>query len=243
MNANIPMLKLNHKLLVVVFLMPLLALGQIEEEEFDYSREFIWGINKNTNSGLIGGLTLKWARRMKENTYRTISFDILNVKHPKEQRYISQTTGTSFIFGKQNFLYSIRGQYGVERIMFRKAPQQGVQINVGAAAGPTIGLEAPYYVLSGGNSEVYDPNRHTSPNAIQGSGKLLQGLGESKIVPGLNAKTSVIFEFGTFRKNVAGLEIGLAAEVFTREIVLVPTQENRAFYTSGFFTLFWGSRK
>ncbi len=243
MNAVILMLKLNHKLLTVAFLMPLLALGQIDEEEFDYSREFTWGVNKNTNSGLIGGISLKWARKSKESIYRTIKFDILNVKHPKEQRYISQTTGTSFIFGKQNFLYTVRGQYGYEKIMFRKAPQQGVQINVTAAAGPSIGLEAPYYVLSGGNSEIYDPTRHTSPNAIQGSGKLLQGLGESKVIPGLNAKTSVIFEFGTFRKNVAGLELGLAAEVFTREVILVPTQENSALYTTGFFTLFWGSRK
>lgn len=241
MNANIPMVKL--KLLAVALLAPMLVFGQLEEEEFEYSKEFTWGVNKNTNSGLIGGLTLKWARRMKESTYRTVSFDILNVKHPKEQRYISQSTGTSFIFGKQNFLYTIRGQYGIEKIMFKKAPQQGVQINVWAAVGPSIGLEAPYYVLSGGASEVYDPTRHTSPNAIQGSGKLLQGLGESKIVPGGNAKTSVIFEFGTFRKNVAGLELGLAAEVFTRKIIIVPTQENRAFYTSAFFTLFWGSRK
>ncbi|MDW3196932.1 MAG: hypothetical protein R8G66_31435 [Cytophagales bacterium] len=243
MSANIPMLKLNHKLLLLVFLVPMVVLGQIDTEEFGYSREFTWGINKNTNSGLIGGFSFKLARKSGDQTYRTFGLDVLNVKHPKELRVPQGPTGSSFIFGKQNFLYSIRGHYGIERIIFRKASQQGVQINVNAAGGPSLGIEAPYYVLAGGSTEVYDPNLHTSPFSIQGSGRLFQGLGESKLIPGLNVRSSVLFEFGTFRKNVVGLELGLAAEAFSRKIIIVPTHANRAIYTSAFFTLFWGSRK
>ncbi len=236
-------MNLIHKLIPVLLLCPVLAFSQIDEEDFSYSREFIWGINKNTNSGLIGGFIMKFSKSAGEGIYRTIGFEMLNVKHPKERRYISPATGTSFIYGKQNFLYSIRGQYGYEKIMFQKAPQQGVQINIGAAIGPTLGIVAPYYVVSGGESEVYDPNVHISPSAIDGSGKLFEGLGESSIVPGLNGKIGVLFEFGTFRKNVAGIEIGVAAEIFTKKIILVPTQDNRSFYPSAYFNLFWGTRK
>lgn len=242
MNANIWMAKLNRKLLLITLLAPMIAVGQIDEG-YEYTREFTWGLNKNTNSGLLGGFSFKIARKTKANTFRTIGFDLLNVKHPKELNISQSVTGGSFIFGKQNFLYTIRGHYGLEKVLFQKASQQGVQISVGAAAGPSIGVEAPYYVISGGTSEVYDPTRHTSPVAIQGSGRLFQGLGESKIVPGLNAKSSVFFEFGTFRKSILGLELGFAAEAFSRKIIIVPTHANRAIFTSAFFTLFWGSRK
>ena len=30
-----------------------------ESEDYEYTNEFVWGINKNTNGGLIGGFILK----------------------------------------------------------------------------------------------------------------------------------------------------------------------------------------
>ena len=128
--------------------------------------------------------------------------------------------------------------------MYKKAPQQGVQINGNVAGGPTIGIVAPYYVLTaGGEQVVYDPVLYPTPQSIQGSGRFLQGFGESKIVPGFNAKASLSFEFGAFKNNVAGVELGLMAEAYIKEIVLIPTQPNKSFFTSAFFTFFWGTRK
>jgi hypothetical protein len=224
-------------------LIPGICFAQLEED-YEYSKEFIWGINKNSNGGLIGGIVLKHSRIKRENVYETFGLEFMNVKHPKEQRYTSRQTGTSFIWGKQNFLYAIRGQYGLERLLYKKAPQQGVQISLGVAGGPTIGLEAPYYIQTQGGEYVpYDPDKYPNLRAIQGSGRLLQGIGDASIVPGLNAKTGLSFEFGAFRNNVAGVEIGVMTEVFTRKIILVPTQRNRAFYPSAFFTFFWGTRR
>ncbi len=243
MDTNIRRVLLIRKLWLILAFFPAIGFGQIFEEDYEYTKEFIWGINKNTNSGLIGGFVFKWSKNVGKDLYRTIGFEMVNVKHPKEQRYVSPQTGTSFIFGKQNFLYAIRGQVGLEKVVFKKAPQQGVQIHLTAAAGPTIGIVAPYMVVSEGRSRRYDPIVHTSPNAIQGSGRLFEGLCLGHLTPGANAKTSTIFEFGTFRKSVAGIEVGVMAEVYTQKIILVPTQKNRALFTSAFFTLFWGSRK
>ncbi|MEO1254425.1 MAG: hypothetical protein AAFY41_06005 [Bacteroidota bacterium] len=72
---------------------------------------------------------------------------------------------------------------------------------------------------------------------------MFQGLGESEFAPGAHLKGSVFFEFGTYRSNVAGVEAGVMAEAFTKEIELVPTQPNKSLFTSVFFTLFWGTRK
>ncbi len=216
-----------------------LAFGQQEED--DHTTEIIWGLTKNTNSGLIGGGVFKLARRHSNDVFTTYGIEILNVKHPHEMRYPS-ATGTYYTYGKQNFLYSIRGNYGREKLLFRKAPQQGVQISGIVAVGPSIGIVAPYYILTGGGYEQYDPNKHPR-TSVQDSGKLFQGLGESDITFGLNSKAGLSFEFGTFKNNMAGVEIGISLEAFPKKIIIVPTQKNRAVFTAFYFTMYWGTRK
>ncbi|MEM7297615.1 MAG: hypothetical protein AAF391_05050 [Bacteroidota bacterium] len=225
-------------------ILPFLAQSQLfEGEEFEYTSEWIWGINKNTNGGLIGGLMLRYSRKGGNDMYETYGLELSNVKHPSEARYVGRS-GAGFTFGKSNYLYAIRLQYGREKLFFKKANQQGVQISAAAAAGPTFGLVSPYYVLNAdGSYEPYNLVRHSNPQTIGGPGRLFQGLGDASFVPGLNTKGSVLFEFGTYRSNVAGVEVGVMVEAFTREIELVPTQPNKSVYSSVFFTLFWGSRK
>ncbi|CAD5290966.1 MULTISPECIES: hypothetical protein [unclassified Imperialibacter] len=232
-----------------IFCLILLASSVAKSQDngnYEYSREYIWGINKNTNSGLIGGIVLKYSQAMDEKTFRTFGMELINVKHPKEYRYISQY-GNPFVWAKKNYLYAVRLQYGKDYLMFRKAPQQGVQINASWAAGPTLGIVAPYYVkyATGPSTftvEQFDPARH-SFGGILGTGRLFQGLGQSKIQPGLNAKAAINFEFGTFKSNVTGFEIGVLAEAFTKEIIIIPAATNTAFFTSAFFTLYYGARR
>lgn len=230
-------------LITKIFLLSsLISFSQIEED-YDYKREILWGVNKNSNSGLIGGLVLRYAQLKSEDLFTTYGLEFINVSHPKESKYAGQT-GTKFVWGKQNYLYAIRMQYGLDKVLFKKAPQQGVQINANAAGGLTIGLEAPYYVKTAGGEFVqYDPVKYPSLAAISGSGKIWKSLGESKIVPGLNAKSGITFEFGTFRNNVTGVEVGVMTELYARTIKIIPTQKNRAFYPSAFFTFFWGTRR
>ncbi len=229
---------------IFLILCPLLGSAQLfDGEEYEYNSEVIWGINKNTNGGLIGGLMLRVSKSRGSDVYDTYGLELSNVKHPSESRYVG-IQGQGFIYGKSNYLYAVRMQYGREKLMFRKANQQGVQINVGGAVGPTLGLENPYFVLTpGGVYEAFDPIVHPSPETIAGPGRLFQGLGDTKVVPGINAKGSVSFEFGTYRSNVAGIELGFMLEAYSRKIVLVPTQTNEAVFTSFFMTLFWGTRK
>ncbi|MEO9872448.1 hypothetical protein [Ekhidna sp.] len=228
----------------LLIILPFLGTAQLfEGEEFEYTSEWIWGINKNTNGGLIGGLMIRHSRKKGDDIYQTFSLELSNVKHPSEARYVG-IQGAGFIFGKSNYLYAIRTNYGLEKLMFRKANQQGVQISLAASAGPTFGLITPYYVL--GTDQQYGKftvQDYGAPQAIAGPGKLFQGLGESEFAPGLNTKGSIFFEFGTYRSNVAGIEAGVMLEAFTKEIVLVPTQPNKSVFTSVFFTLFWGTRK
>lgn len=231
-------------LLIICLTLPFFGSAQLlEGDELEYTSEWIWGINKNTNGGLIGGLIVRHSRKKGDDTYQTFGLELSNVKHPSEARYIG-IQGAGFIYGKSNYLYAIRTNYGIEKLMFKKANQQGVQISIAGAGGPTFGLVAPYYVL--GADQQYDQFslvKHPSPQNIAGPGKLFQGLGQSEFVPGVHAKGSVFFEFGTYRSNVAGIEVGVMAEAYSKEIILVPSQPNKSFFTSVFFSLFWGTRK
>jgi hypothetical protein len=114
--------------------------------------------------------------------------------------------------------------------------------------GPSIGLIAPYYIEYAINRvetvlEPYDPTKHQSSYNIMGTGRLLEGLGESKLAIGGMAKAALHFEFGVFKSNATGLEIGYQVEGFQKEIPLIPTAGNKQFFQSAYFTLFFGFRK
>jgi len=226
---------------------PLTAIAQ-EDDIYEYSTEFIWGVNKNTNDGLIGGFIFRHSQVIKNNQFRTIGVELINVKHPQEFRHNS-FTGNTFIWGKENYLYSIRFQYGRDWVLFKKAAQQGVQIKAGVSVGPTIGLVAPYYIeiqVGPGTTitEPFDPEKHgNSFLNIIGTGGVFQGLFESDVRLGVNIRSGLSFEFGTFKSNVTGFEVGLMLEAFTKEVVLVPFSDNRAIFPSAYLTLFYGSRR
>ena len=218
------------------------------QDSYDYQSEFTWGINKNTYGGLIGGFTFKKARKLNERMLETFGLEIMNVKHPQEQRQNSPTTGNFFIYGKSNYLYAIRLQYGRDLILFKKAPQQGVEIKAVSAIGPTLGIVAPYFIERQADTggyvtirEQYNPTIRA--DEIFGPGRLFEGLGESTLKLGVNAKLAVNFELGTIKSQVTGFEAGFLLDAYASKVVMVPTAENYSVYPILFFTLFYGSRK
>jgi hypothetical protein len=217
------------------------------QDSYDYQSEFTWGINKNTYGGLIGGFMFKKAHKLNDRVLETYGLEIMNVKHPLERRQNSQSTGNLYVFGKSNYLYALRFQYGRDLILFKKAPQQGVEIKAIFAAGPSLGVIAPYYVETGADQGVmtirkqYDPS--IGQEEIYGPGRLFEGLGESQIALGANIKTALNFELGTIKSQVTGFEAGFLLDAYTKKIELIPTAKNYSVFPVLFFTLFYGGRK
>jgi hypothetical protein len=217
------------------------------QDSYEYQSEFIWGINKNTYGGLIGGFVFKKAKKIKERVLETYGLEIMNVKHPQEVRQNSQQTGNFFIYGKSNYLYALRFQYGRDFILFKKAPHQGVEIKAVTAAGPTFGIVAPYYIersADGGYVTIRE-QYHDGISALEiyGPGRLFEGLGESKIKMGANFKAALNFERGTIKSQVTGLEAGILLDVYASKVVIVPSAENYSVFPTLFITLFYGGRK
>jgi hypothetical protein len=242
------MTRLRYILSLLLFIIATKSFGQREDVgNYEYDREYVIGINKNTNGGLIGGLMFKVGTRIDDTKFSFWGLEFANVKNPKEVRY-NTVLGNRYVFGKSNYLYAIRPQIGRELILFKKAPNQGVQVSVIGAAGPSIGLIAPYIIEYSINrletvTEQYDPAKHTSRFNILGTGGALEGIGQSKFAVGAHAKAAVSFEFGIFKSNVTGLELGYMLEAFNKKIPLITTAENNQIFHSAYFTFFYGFRQ
>ena len=243
----------RFKILFAFFLSSVVTVtlfGQVADS-YDYNSEFTWGINKNSSGGLIGGFTFKKARKLNDWMLESYGLEIMNVKHPQEVRRSSQSTGNYFIYGKSNYLYAFRFQYGRDFILFKKASQQGVEIKAVTAIGPSFGVVAPYYIersvdasLFSTKHEQYDPNnRDHTFNNIVGTGNLFEGLGDSKIQMGGNFKAALNFELGTVKSQVTGFEVGFLLDAYLNKVILMPTAANKSVFPIIFFTLFYGNRK
>jgi len=242
--------KQASKILLIIVLLQLVGVSGLFAQTLDsyeYNSEFIWGINKNSYGGLIGGFALKKAWRVNKKLFETFGLEIVNVKNPHEVR-MQAASGNYFIYGKSNYLYALRLQYGRDVILFTKGPQQGVEVKAVFAVGPTIGIVAPYYIQVSDNGQSYYTynvvyNGTQSFGDIQGTGSLFEGIGNSKIQMGGNFKAALNFELGTSKSQVTGFEAGFLLDAYLKKVELMPNVENYAIYPTVFLTLFYGSRK
>ncbi len=221
-----------------------------DDNVYEYNQEYIWGVSKNSNSGLIGGVAGKYSRQVSEGKFQSFGLEIVNVKNPKELRIPSRATGNTYLFGKTNYLFSVRPQYGREWVVFKKAPQQGVQVNFIVAGGPTLGLLTPYYVQYGRDRRIEviparDIVKQGNTGSVIGSGPFLRGIreGEVNVKIGANIKAALAFEFGTFKNDVTGFEVGFQFEAFPEAIEIAQVAESQRLFPSAFIMLFYGSRR
>tara|TARA_Y100000816_G_scaffold121374_1_gene85279 strand:+ start:4792 stop:5511 length:720 start_codon:yes stop_codon:yes gene_type:complete len=238
---------MKHKItiLTTVLFLAYTCLFSQNLEYFDSEKEAQWGISKNSWGGLIGGGVLKFSNKVSNSLYSTIGFELVNIKHPKENKYSSPLGyGRTFIWGKKNYFFSFRAQYGREVILFSKKDQQGIRINAQLAVGPSIGILMPYYIKYSRNNRMEIENFNSATqtfNNVMGSASFFEGINELKIRPGLNLKAALNFEFGT-KKSSKAIEIGFLADVYPKKIVIMPTADNYSVYPTAFITLLYGRK-
>ena len=234
-----------------------------DHEDDNYPTITTFGVTTNTNSGLIGGFAFRQSKQLTSTLfgmpqYRYLSVELVNVKHPKELRSSTNNIGSGYLDGKENYLFVLRPQYGREVKLFRRNADEGISVSGILAAGPSLGIIKPYYLeVTSGNKTRTVPASQVNGFAtatgetVTGAGGFFQGIGESKLTVGLNVKAALSFELSAFRNNTTGVEIGFLAEAFPNKIVIIPNTNpggsrsdgNRSLFTSGYITLFFGSKK
>ena len=236
-------------------------------DEQSYRRETVYGINFNTQGGLIGGLNVRSSRVLDDRWLRFWSLEGVFFKSPKEETYPNPFTGGSFTLYKTNYAFALRPSFGIQRVLFRKAAESGVQINALLSAGPSFGLLMPYYIsydytAAQNNSqprnddtilnEQYDPSKHIIRDAIIDRAPFFAGIGGTKIVPGAHVRGALSFEYGRYRDAVAGAEVGFLVEGYTKRLITLDPSTvlgaadsnalNKQFFPSVYLTLYLGHR-
>jgi hypothetical protein len=247
---------LYSTLLVMLLLLTRPGLAQqrlpsTDQDEDNFTAVSTLGVTTNTNASIIAGAVYRNEKLlpglfMGKRQFRYLSLEIVNVRHPRELVETQPLSGSRYTYGKENFLFVIRPQYGRELTLFQRSADEGIAINAIVAAGPSIGIIKPYYV------DIVESNNRTRsvaasklpPGAnVTGAGNFFQGFGESQLTLGLHVKAAASFELSAFRNNTTGVELGTLIEIFPRTIPIMANTSNRSFYTSAYVTLFFGTKK
>lgn len=214
------------------------------------------------------GFTIGFNRGKLKTYYKTPFYhlSIGELKHIKEFRQQSfESAGfngfgnsQSYIFGKQNNLYVIRGGYGQKRYFTEKDKVKGLAVGMSWEFGPTLGLLKPYFLdlsfpVGTGNGRTFRPERFTEENRdvfldrtrIGGAVGIGRGWGDLTVRPGVHGAASIHFDWGAFDEFVKAVEAGFMVDVFFGDVdILVELEgvENRPFFLNLFVNLQLGKR-
>lgn len=222
--------------------------GQCYEKEILYKRELGLGVNFNTLAGLLGGVDVRYTRHFKNCYYHYFNFSAVQIRHPKEIRAHNELNGKSFIPGKSNYLFMFRPQYGIEKIVFAKTEEQGVQVNVLGSLGPAVGLSAPYVILYDADPSPsrrksvigqYDPEKvHSFSDIIERHTSIKDFFKGSSLTLGVSMKAGIMLKINSYKKVAASFEIGVVADAMTKAIEIMPLADKKQFFYSTYVTLF-----
>lgn len=185
-------------------------------------------------------------------------------KHPQEIKR-SNTIASSvdaakpFIYGKVSNFYSLKIGYGKRKMLAGK-PKLGedvepktVSVHWVYAGGLSVGLEKPYYIDAYVNENgvlVQKTINYTDTTQedfltqqyIVGSAGLTEGIGETKIVPGIHGRTALHFDFAGTKKTKLAVETGVNVEIYSRAIQLMAEQNDLPFFVNAYVSFQIGKR-
>jgi hypothetical protein len=232
---------------------------QQEEGALVYNKQNVFGLRVNTDG---------WSMFYEKGYLKSVkvtnlfSLELSEKKHPKEKKLSYGVDNgafiqfsTPYVYGKQNIFYQVKPTFGQQRMIGGKANKNGVAVHAIYTGGISIGLERPYYLtvaVSQNQSRnlkysVADSTVFLSPgNIIQGTG-FRYGWRDMKVVPGLHGKFALRFDYGRFNEVVSAIEVGVNAEIYSRDInQMVNVQgfisPSRTFFNS-YVAILFGKRK
>jgi hypothetical protein len=233
-------------------LLSLYAQGELDEQQKVFFRnERSFAILLNTD-GI--GLSYRGAKRIDYLNKKFFEIEAGSLKHPKEYKESNPYYygGGSFVFGKLNSTFFIRGGFGRQHELFKKADLGGIAIRYFYSAGPVLALYKPIYykvvyrkwIDSTYIYEYYENEKFNSSFAstqdIYGRSAFSKGLNEIKVIPGLYAKGGFNFEYSKEDKVIHAIEFGAQINAFTKKIPIMASNDNKIVFFSLFVSYRFG---
>ncbi|MES2432094.1 MAG: hypothetical protein V4556_14255 [Bacteroidota bacterium] len=218
---------------------------QEEEGVIAYHKHSVFGIKMNTDGY---GAYLEIGRAQSIKKAMLFQLEITERKHPKEEK-VSYFGGSSipYIYGKRNFVYNVKLGVQQQILLGNKSNKNGVAVSGNFGGGITVGLLRPYYVqIKTGRFVKYDSVDSTlflNDSQIAGGPDFGKGWGEMKVNPGLYAKGGIRFDYGKFNEMVNAVEVGLAADFYTKKLQQMVYTKEKQFFFSAYVSIMFGRRK
>lgn len=203
---------------------------------------------KETSYGLQAhsrgwGLAYNHGRNKTAFLKQYFAFEFVTMGHDKEARMIPfNKYAKSFIYGKVNHLYLLRGGLGRKKLINSKPYWGGVELRYFYFAGASIGITKPVYLyidyrngspeddFKGVVAERYDPEKHYL-DLIYGRAPYLEGFGEIKLHPGLHAKAGFSFDYGTLNQRIKQVEAGVSLDYLPGDVQIMAYNREHFFVT------------
>jgi hypothetical protein len=241
-----------RKLLILIVLglfgtISLYAQGELNEQQKVFFRnEKSFGILLNTD-GL--GISYRGGKRIDFRNKNLLEIDAGTLKLSKEYKQSSlNLQGSSYVFGKLNTTVFIRGGFGHQHEIYKKADLGGIAVRYFYSAGPVLAIYKPIYyrIIHFFSASQYEilvkkfDSSIASPDEIYSKAGFSRGLGEIKVMPGLYAKAGFNFEYSKEDKVIHAIELGGQINAFPKQIPILYGSFNKSLFFSLFVSYRFG---
>ena len=226
--------------------------AQIKAEEegvVAYKKHFAFGI-KLISDGYGISFEKGYSKSVKKATL--FQLEISERKHQKEEKQSNPNPGVSsspIIYGKINFFYPIKLGVQKQFLLGNKSNKNGVSVTGNIGGGLCLGLLRPYEVEVDKNGARTFVKYESEDSLLFRSGPFYGGPGVGKgwnslkFTPGLYVKPGLRFDYGRYNDLVAAIEVGVAAEFYTKKIPQMIDNKQKQLFFSAYFTVLFGKRK
>ncbi len=158
------------------------------------------------------------------------------------------SNANSYVYGKLNKVYVLRGGLGQQYLLNREPYWGGVELRFTYYGGLSMGIAKPIflYIINQNNyyettSEKYNPEEHIY-YYIYGRAPFIDGIGQTKFYPGVYLKTGLNFEYGEYNTTVKSLEIGAIFDGYVFPIPIMAFQNKHYYFFNLYINLTFGKR-
>jgi hypothetical protein len=221
-----------------------------EEGVLVYNKQFAFGIKLNSD-GYGLSYEIGWMKSLRWTNL--LQIELNEKKSPKEYKEsVSDnpyTSGTSFIYGKQNYFYQLKVGFGQQYMIGGKGNKNGVAVSGIYAGGLSLGVLRPYYVQTTNNLGQIENIKYSGGDSanflynVYGGTGLGTGWNELSLKPGIHGKLALRFDYGRYNEVLSAIEVGMNAEYYFSQVPIMVIAPNHSFFLNGYISILFGKRK
>lgn len=199
-----------------------------------------------------GGIGIEgyYSKRIDNRWSWFVSSALVSQKDRREIRIESfwgEQGGSSYVFDKINYAYSLTGLYGREYTLSPLSTFSRLKLTAGLAAGPSLALLKPiYYEVvqpNPGGAAILRSSRHrfgTDPQSdyltIYGEDNFMNGINNITYIPGLCIQSNVMLNLSGDFLNLKAVQTGFRMDWYVRRLDILDLQPDH----NVFFNLYIG---